>query len=143
MQHLSVYMYGVQSCYCYCIELKKSFKFRDEPFKLSCWVERDTISVKLFYLEKNRSLKLGKRHTAPLYPLSQSTAKNNVWYYQQVLLWFSVGGEHNTSIGNPANKLMAIFKCCNGNARAIKERSVKHTQAGKDPNTWKITWERN
>lgn len=114
---------------------EKTFKSRDEPFKLAYWEERDTISVKWFYLEKNRTLKLGKRDTAPLYSLSQSTAKNNVWYYQQVLLWFSVGGKCNRSIGNSANKLMAIFKCCNGNARAIKERSVKHIHNGKDPNT--------
>ena len=99
------------------------------------WKATLHLSEVILSRKKSRTLKLGKKTHSPSVLLSKSTAKNNVWYYQQVLLRFSVGGKHNTSIGNSANKLMAIFKCCNRNARAIKERSVKHTHTGKDPNT--------
>lgn len=111
---------------------EESLKSRNELFKLDSGKGHCT-PVKLFYEEKNRTEKLGKRHTAPLCSSSQSTAKNNVWYYQQVILRFSVCGKHNTSAGNWAKKLMAIFKLCNGSVRPTKERPKKHTD--KNPNT--------
>lgn len=148
MQHLSVYMYGSQSCYC-CYPLnRKIIQVQRRAFSTSLLGEkRHCTSVKLFLSRKKQNTEVQeKTHKIPpphSYSFNQSMAKNNVWYYQQVLLQFSVGGKHNTSIGNSANKLMAIFKCRNENDRAIKERSVKHTHTGKNPNTWKITWERS